>query len=132
MSDTVHSTKFNTEFGDGIIFDFPTLRKSVAFKTLRISAKFSRNRGLSILVSRWEHLFNKIDIAARASTGVSPHIDCGTFRTPLLMSKRTIRIPDEGGWSGVGWELRLWHSNTVAVEHQLMAKILSLGLRLKL
>ena len=27
---------------------------------------------------------------------------CGTFRTPTLMSKRTIRILDEGGWSGVG------------------------------
>jgi len=28
--------------------------------------------------------------------------DCETFRKPHLMSKRTIRIPDEGGLSGAG------------------------------
>jgi len=28
--------------------------------------------------------------------------DCETFRIPPLMSKRTIRTRDEGGWSGVG------------------------------
>ena len=28
--------------------------------------------------------------------------DYETFRMPHLMSKRTIRIRDEGGWSGVG------------------------------
>ena len=28
--------------------------------------------------------------------------DCETFRIPPFMSKRTIRIRDEGWWSGVG------------------------------
>jgi len=28
--------------------------------------------------------------------------DCETVRTPPLMSQRTIRTRDEGGWSGVG------------------------------
>ena len=28
--------------------------------------------------------------------------DCETFRIPPFMSKRTIRMRDEGWWSGVG------------------------------
>ena len=43
--------------------------------------------------------------------------DCGTFRVPPLMSKRTIRIPYEGWWRGRR-DLHLRRCDRVAVEQK--------------
>jgi len=42
-------------------------------------------------------------VSSACSRRVDTHSrDCETFRIPSLVSKRTIRIQDEGGWSGIG------------------------------
>jgi len=43
--------------------------------------------------------------------------DYETFRTPTLMSRRTIRKPDDGGWRRRR-DLRLWLCHRVAVEQE--------------
>ena len=44
--------------------------------------------------------------------------DCETFRIPPLVSKRTIRVPDDGGYSGVGGLASAALQPRVAVEQK--------------
>ena len=67
-------------------------REAMAMWCGRVSA-------VEFVLSRWRRAKAEF---CRTRHGLAVCCDCETFRIPSLMSKRTIRIPDEGGYSGVG------------------------------
>ena len=85
----------------------------------KVSVKWSSFCQVGVFKSISETLWNTVSpcrVAATRLSSPSRYIvllqrdrgrcnDCETFRTHLLMSSRTIRVPDKGGWSGLGRDL---------------------------